>query len=144
MAVLSKLGRYRNHGLLIIRVGLGIMFIYHGLPKLLEGPERWERIGKAMGSLGIHFFPGLWGFLSAVTETIGGVLLMTGLFFRPVCILLLINMIVAVLSLFSRGESFFDASQAIEDAIIFAGLIFVGPGLYSVDKNDSRGMRLDA
>jgi putative oxidoreductase len=133
MAVLSKLGKYKNHGLLIIRLGLGIMFIYHGMPKLLEGPDRWERLGNSMSYLGIHFLPKLWGFLSAITETIGGILLMTGLFFRPVCILLLINMIVAVFSLFSRGESFSDASQAIEDAIIFAGLIFVGPGKYSMD-----------
>src|ERR1700712_3184051 len=113
MGVLSKLEKYRNHGLLIIRIGIGIMFIYYGYPKLLGGPDGWEQLGHSMGSLGIHFFPTLWGFLSAVTETFGGILLMAGLFFRPVCILLLINMIVAIFFIFSKGESFFDASHAI-------------------------------
>jgi putative oxidoreductase len=134
MTLLSNLGKYRNQGLLIIRIGLGIMFLYYGIPKMMGGPERWERLGRSVSSLGIHFLPVLWGFLSAITETVGGLLLMAGLYFRPVCILLLINMIVAVASIFGKGESFFDASHAIEDAIFFAGLIFIGPGLYSLDK----------
>jgi uncharacterized membrane protein YphA (DoxX/SURF4 family) len=38
MAFLNQLGKYKNFGLLILRVGLGVMFIYHGLQKLLGGP----------------------------------------------------------------------------------------------------------
>jgi putative oxidoreductase len=134
MAVLSKLGKYQNYGLLILRIGLGIMFIYHGFPKLSGGPGKWERLGMAMGSVGVHFLPVLWGFLSAATETIGGLLMIFGLFFRPVCMLMLVNLIVAGLFTFNQSGSFFDATHAIEDAITFAGLIFIGPGLYSIDK----------
>jgi putative oxidoreductase len=134
MAVLSKLGKYKNFGLLFLRIGLGIMFIYHGFPKLSGGPAKWERLGAALSSVGIHFLPMLWGFLSAVTETIGGVLMIAGLFFRPVCILMLINLTVAAFFTFGQSGSFSDASHAIEDAITFAGLLFIGPGLYSVDK----------
>ena len=32
MALLSNLGRYRNTGLLILRIGIGTMFILHGYP----------------------------------------------------------------------------------------------------------------
>ena len=126
--------KYRNQGLLIIRVGLGIMFIYHGLPKLMGGPDKWMHLGSAMGYLGIHFLPAFWGFLAAVTETIGGLFLILGLAFRPVCILLVINLIVAAVATYEPGRNFGDAAHAIEDAIMFAGLFFIGPGQYSIDQ----------
>jgi putative oxidoreductase len=133
MPLFSNLGNYKNFGLLIIRVGLGIMFIYHGLPKLLGGPHKWEGLGTATGYAGIHFLPLLWGLLSACTETFGGFLLILGLAFRPVCLLLVINLVIA--ALFTFGQSGLgDAAHAIEDAIMFAGLLFLGPGKYSVDK----------
>ncbi|HAE66424.1 MAG TPA: DoxX family protein, partial [Sphingobacterium sp.] len=34
MAIWNSLGKYRDTGLLILRVGLGVMMIMHGLPKL--------------------------------------------------------------------------------------------------------------
>src|ERR1700753_480185 len=95
MPLLSSLNRYKNLGLLILRIGLGILFIYHGLPKLLGGPENWEKLGTAAGAVGIHFLPIFWGFLCAVTETIGGILVVVGLAFRPACLLMTVNLIVA-------------------------------------------------
>ena len=133
MALFSNLGNYKNFGLLIIRVGLGIMFIYHGFPKLQGGVKTWEMIGGATGVVGIHFWPVVWGLLCALTETVGGCLLIIGLAFRPVCLLLLINLIVAALSGYHNG-GLMDAAHPIEDAIMFAGLLFIGPGKYSVDK----------
>jgi putative oxidoreductase len=135
MAFLSNFGKYKNFGLLIIRVGLGILFIYHGLPKLIGGPVRWEKLGAAAGSVGIHFLPMLWGFLCAITETLGGVLVIVGLAFRPVCLLMVINLIIAAAFTFRLSGNFGDATHAIEDAITFAGLFFLGPGSYSVDKS---------
>ncbi len=134
MAILDKLGNYKNFGLLIIRVGLGIMFIYHGYPKLMGGPKEWTELGGSMKYVGIHFLPVVWGFLAAVTELLGGFLLIIGLAFRPVCILLFINLVVAALTHFGGGGSLGDAAHAIEDAVVFAGLVFIGPGKYSVDK----------
>jgi putative oxidoreductase len=86
MAILSKLGNYKNFGLIIIRVGLGIMFIYHGYPKLTGGEKAWTQLGGSIQYLGIHFLPAAWGLLSAVVETIGGLLLILGFLFRPVCV----------------------------------------------------------
>jgi putative oxidoreductase len=137
MAIFGGLGNYKNFGLLIIRVGLGIMFIYHGFPKLAGGVKTWEMIGGATGNVGIHFWPVFWGLLSACAETFGGFLLIIGLAFRPACLFLLINLIVAALfHLHQTGAmgGLQAAAHAIEDAIVFAGLIFVGPGKYSVDK----------
>lgn len=135
MAFLKTLGQYKDFGLLLIRVGLGILFIYHGLPKLIAGPVRWERLGNAAGAVGIHFLPTFWGLMCAVAETFGGVLVIVGLAFRPVCILLVINLIVAAAFTYHASGNFLDATHAIEDAVVFAGLIFVGPGKYSVDKS---------
>jgi len=132
MALFGNLGNYKNFGLLIIRIGLGIMFIYHGYPKLGGGVKIWGEIGSSTKYVGIHFWPVFWGLMCAVVETFGGFLLILGLAFRPVCLLLLINLIVAVAAQYSGG--LMEASHAIEDGIMFAGLIFVGPGRYSVDK----------
>jgi len=134
MALLSSLSNYKNFGLLIIRAGLGIMFIYHGYPKLLGGIHSWEGLGQSTRYVGIHFLPAVWGLLAALTEVFGGFLLIIGLAFRPVCILLVCTLIVAAASHFGKGGGLGDASNAIEDAVMFAGLLFVGPGKYSVDK----------
>lgn len=137
MALFSTLGNYKNFGLLIIRVGLGIMFIYHGFPKLTGGIKTWESLGAATAAVGVHFWPMIWGLMAALVEAVGGFLLIIGLAFRPVCLLLLIDLIVAALfMLHQKGPDggLLAASHAIEDAIIFAGLLFIGPGKYSADK----------
>lgn len=134
MALLGNLGNYKNFGLLIIRIGLGIMFIYHGYPKLMGGVNSWADLGSSMKYVGIHFWPVVWGLLAAVTECFGGFLLIIGLAFRPVCILIFITLVVAALTHLRTGGGLGDAAHAIEDAVTFAGLIFIGPGKYSVDK----------
>jgi putative oxidoreductase len=134
MAYLSKLNNYRNTGLLIMRVGVGAMMIYHGYPKLLGGPEGWAGLGASTKYVGITFWPVVWGFLAAVVETLGGFFVIIGLAFRPVCLLLLINLVVAAATHLGKGDGLQGAAHAVELAIVFAGLIFVGPGRYSVDK----------
>ncbi|MEX8546891.1 MAG: DoxX family protein [Mucilaginibacter sp.] len=134
MAIFENLGKYKNLGLLLIRIGLGIMFIYHGVPKLAGEPELWEKLGGAMKGVGISFAPAFWGFMAAATETFGGLLLIIGLAFRPVCILLVINLLIAALMHLGKGDGLQGAAHAIEDAIMFLGLLFIGPGIYSVDK----------
>jgi len=118
----------------VIRVGLGLMFIWHGYPKLIGGEKSWVKIGGAVNYVGIHFLPVMWGLLCGIVETVGGAFLVIGFWFRPVCLLLLINLFVAAASQFGQGGGLDDAAHAIEDAVAFAGLLFLGPGKYSVDK----------
>ncbi|MGV8879362.1 MAG: DoxX family protein [Sphingobacteriaceae bacterium] len=134
MAIFSNLFNYRNTGLLLLRIGLGVMFIFHGYPKLLGGPEKWAMIGGAAKHIGIDFMPVFWGFMAAVAETFGGFLLIIGLAFRPICILLIANLIVAASMHLGQEQGLSGASHAIELAIVFTGLLFVGPGKYSMDK----------
>lgn len=134
MALLASLGKYRNTGILIIRLGLGIMFIHHGYPKLLGGPEQWKVLGGSMKYLDITFFPVAWGLMAAAAETFGGFLILIGLAFRPACFLLTFTMAVAATMHLSSGDGLMTASHAIEVGIVFFGLAFIGPGRYSVDK----------
>ena len=134
MALLASLGKYRNTGLLIMRIGLGIMFMYHGYPKLLGEPEQWEGIGGSMKYIGITYLPVIWGLIAAIAETFGGFLILIGLAFRPACILLTFTMAVAATMHLSNGDGLMTASHAIEVGIVFFGLAFIGPGKYSVDK----------
>jgi hypothetical protein len=46
-------------------------------------------------------------------------------------------MVVAAATHFGKGDSLQGAAHAIELAVVFAGLMFVGPGKYSVDKNNN-------
>ena len=49
--------------LLILRVGIGIMFILHGYPKMMGGMEKWIGLGSyGMGSVGVDYFPALGGY----------------------------------------------------------------------------------
>lgn len=134
MAILDNLGKYRNTGLLILRIGIGVLFIIHGFPKLAGGIKGWQGLGGSMKVIGIDFLPVFWGFMAAITETFGGFLLIVGLFFRPACILLVFTMIIASLVHFAKGDGLQGASHAIELGIVFFSLIFIGPGKYSVDK----------
>src|SRR5688572_17598866 len=99
------LAKYRDAGLLFLRLGLGAAFIIHGLPKLAGGPGTWASLGKSMGHLSIDFYPAVWGFLAALTEGIGGVLLILGIFYRPICLMLGFTMVVATLTLTADPKS---------------------------------------
>lgn len=134
MAIFDTLGKYRNTGLLILRIGIGAMMMVHGLPKIMGGPDKWVALGGSMSVIGINFMPVFWGFMAAIAEGLGGFLLLLGLFFRPVNMALVFTMIIAALVHFGKGDGIGGASHAIELGIVFFSLIFIGPGRYSVDK----------
>lgn len=132
--ILRSLTKYRDTGILILRIGIGIMFIYHGFPKLTGGPEKWEKLGMAMNYVGVSFVPVFWGFMAAFAEFFGGIFIILGLFFRPACILLVITMAVASIMHLKKGDGLKVAAHAIESGILFFSLILIGPGKYSIDK----------
>lgn len=129
-----KTDPYKDIGLLILRVGLGIMFMLHGYPKVFGGPEMWAEVGSATQSIGIDFSPVFFGFMAGITELFGGLFLLLGLFFKPALGMLTVVMAVATASHISAGDSFSAVSQSIEIAIVFISLFFIGSGKYSLDR----------
>jgi putative oxidoreductase len=130
-------------GLLLMRIGLGISFMAHGLPKLAAGPEGWTSLGGAMANWGINFAPAFWGFAGAMAEFGGGLLLLLGLFFRPVCVVLVLTMATATMVHLKNGDSFSTLSHALEMGIVFFCLLLIGPGHYSLDFRLSKDQEIN-
>jgi putative oxidoreductase len=129
------MGKYRELGLLLLRLGIGGMFLYHGWPKLLGGPQKWAQLGTAMRYAGVHAVPTFWGLAAALSEFGGGICLILGFCFRPACLLLAVTMGVAANMHLGKGEGLLAASHAIELGFLFLGLLLIGPGRYSVDRD---------
>lgn len=130
----SRLGQWRDVGLLIVRIGVGLSFVGHGWPKVTGGPEKWTRLGGAMADLGVTFAPTFWGAAAAFGEVIGGVLLALGLATRPAAAVLAVTMFVAWASHMVEREAFRDWSHSFEAMCLFVALVLVGPGKWSVDR----------
>lgn len=125
--------RVRDAGILFMRVGMGAMFLGHGVPKLLGGQELWAKLGAAMANVGITFAPTFWGFMAGFAEAVGGLCLILGLLMRPMALMLAFTMAMAALSHHLRGDGFKGWSHATEAGIVFLALVLIGPGRYALD-----------
>jgi len=133
--ILTWLSKYRDAGILFLRIGLGAAFILHGWPKIEGGPETWIKIGSAMKFIGVDFLPVFWGFMAAISETLGGVLIILGFLFRPAAFLLTFTMTIAAVMLYhTTGANFTEWSRPAEMAVIFFSLILIGAGRFSIDR----------
>ena len=119
---------------MILRLGLGIIMFFHGLPKLAGGIEVWNGIGSSMSNFGINFAPQFWGFMAAFAETIGGLFFAMGLFHRLSSFLLSGTMLVALVMHINKGDSFQVYSHALSLLVVFLACIITGPGVYSLDR----------
>lgn len=86
---MQALEKLKPLALLIARIAIGVIFIYHGLPKLTH-PQQWVQNFHHMG------FPGYFAYVAAILEVFGGALLIVGLFTRIAGLLLAGEMAVAL------------------------------------------------
>lgn len=126
-----------NAGLLVIRIGVGLMFVAHGVPKLIAGQETWASLGGAMASFGVTFAPAFWGFMAAFAEAVGGLCLALGVFSRTAAFLMFFTMLVATVMKLKAGlaaeggtlmKAVMGAAHPLELGIVFLGLLITGPG----------------
>ena len=139
----KSLGKYADNIPLILRLGFGLTFVFaHGLPKVLEGPEGWAQTGRAMASLGINFAPTFWGAFACWSELIGGILLLVGLFVRPVAMVLLSILFVAgAQNIINAGSLRGGRAHPVDAATGLIGLVILGAGKYSLDQKVSGAER---
>lgn len=131
---MNKIFKNKDIGRLIIRLGIGVMFMYHGYPKIMGGIDKWESLGAKMEYMGIAFLPVFWGFMAALSEFVGGMLFLTGFKFRWACFFMAFTMAVAVAYHLGSGDGLGKASHAIELGVVFISMLFIGPGAYSIDR----------
>lgn len=127
-----------DFALLVLRMGIGIVFILHGLQAafgMLGGPG----ISGFSGMLGgLGFKPVLvWAYIGAYTELLGGLFLLLGLLTRISVSLIIIFMIVATWKVhWTKG--FFIQSGGFEYNFVIIcaciALLLLGPGKFSIIK----------
>jgi putative oxidoreductase len=117
-------------GLLLLRLAVGIVFLYHGWIKLTS-------IDQTIGffaSIGLSAF---WAYLAALIETLGGIAFILGIFTRYVAVLLAADALIAIFKIhLGNGFSIVDGGYEYVFVLLFVSIaIFVsGAGKYSAAK----------
>ncbi len=123
--------RSTSLGLFILRVILAVVFVAHGGQKLFV--QHLPAVAQSMARLGVPL-PPVAAVVVTLVEFVGGILMLVGLFVRPVALLIAFEMLVAML-LVHRPRGFFN--PGIEYPLVLAcvnlALVFLGAGAWSVD-----------
>lgn len=128
-----------ENGISLIRIGTGILIIMFG--KELFDEAMMNDYTKFLTDVGIPA-PRLMLTLAKLTELIGGVLLVVGLFTRIVVVPLMVTML-TIIWYMSEGN-FFNGGTASTFFLLFLTLLFLGSGTFSLDdvffdkKNESQ------
>jgi putative oxidoreductase len=125
---LNLLNKLQPLALLFLRIALGIIFLYHGYPKLAHPSA------QVHAAFVEHGLPGYFVQVAGIIETFGGGLVLLGLFARWAGLLLAMEMGVAIWKVHSR--SYFAVHEyEFPLALAMASLVLatVGAGLISVD-----------
>src|ERR1700734_4387463 len=127
---MESLEKLKPLALLLLRLGLGIIFVYHGYPKLFTHTRETMQGMAHMG------FPAYFAYIAGVFEFFGGLLLIVGLFTRVAGLLLALEMAVALV----KVHGMISNPMAVENyqfplamAIGSFALAGVGAGLISLD-----------
>ncbi len=120
-----------DYAALVLRIGLGTMFVAHGLLKVL--------VFTLPGTVGFFEsvgFPGFAAYIVTFAEIIGGVLLLAGIAVRAVSIALLPVLLGAVYVHFGAGWLFSNANGGWEYpaflTIASIAQVLLGPGKFAV------------
>ena len=123
----STLDRWSPYALAILRIVAALLFMEHGTQKLFGFP--------APPGSGTPPLMSLFG-IGAILEFVGGLLLLVGLFTRPVAFVLAGEMAVAYW-MFHAPRSFYPVLNGGDASILFCFvfllLVFTGPGALSID-----------
>jgi putative oxidoreductase len=123
-------------GILVLRLGICIMFVAHGLQMAfgLFGGPGVNGFSKMLSGLGF-IWPTLWSYLASYTVLIGGLFLILGIQTRIAAILLLIFILTAAVKV-HLSKGFFLSNGGFEYTFVIAAaclaLILLGAGKYNI------------
>jgi putative oxidoreductase len=127
---MEGLEKLKPLALLLLRVGLGIIFVYHGYPKLFTHTRETMQGMAHMG------FPVYFAYVAGVFEFFGGLMLIAGLFTRIAGLLLAAEMAVALV----KVHGMLSNPMAVENyqfplacAVGAFALAVLGAGMISLD-----------
>src|SRR5215213_10170096 len=122
----GALDRFSPYALAVLRIVSALIFLEHGTQKIFGFPPQ---TGPAPPAFSLFWIGG-------ILEITGGLLLLIGLFTRPVAFLLAGEMAVAYWA-FHAPRNLFPAVNGGDAAIlycfVFLLFVFIGPGAWSVD-----------
>jgi putative oxidoreductase len=124
---LTWLSRWQAHLLAVLRIIAGLLFVEHGLIKLIGFPPGGQPGAQDMGTL-------LW--VAGVIELVTGALVVVGLWTRLAAFVAAGEMAVAYF-MFHAPRGFYPAVNLGEGAILFCFVFLylagAGPGAWSID-----------
>jgi len=131
----TNLEKFRDVAPLLLRIGVGLIFIYAGWGKLtgIEGTQQF------FGNIGIPL-AGLMAWVVALVEFVGGIMVLVGFRIQVPALLLACIMVVAILTTKLGGEDVFRAMRL--DLLLLLtslALVITGSGKYALggDGDDS-------
>ena len=123
------LDKVRPVSLLLLRFGFGVVFVYHGYPKLFSRVEFFQQAFERLG------LPPWLSYVAGIIEFFGGALLLVGLFTRVAALLLATEFLFAMWKVHLREGML--AVPEYEFALLVVGAALVlastGPGPVSLD-----------
>ncbi|CAN5431354.1 hypothetical protein BH10BAC6_BH10BAC6_08020 [soil metagenome] len=117
-----------DHVIVGLRIIVGALLIYHGTSKVFEGFDQMTAELTLRG----WPLPGLQAMLATYVEFAGGVMLMVGLFTRPVLFAIIVEFMI-IYFMFSANDVFAKKEKALIFLVLAIALFLFGPGKLSVD-----------
>ena len=131
---MNSLSKYQSQALAVLRIVTAYLFLLHGTAKLFGVPHVAMFDGlQVMSLMG----------LAGILEVAGGLLLILGLFTRPVAFVLSGQMAVAYfMAHASQGHVLTPILNQGESAVLFCFIflyfVFAGPGAWALDNRSSK------
>jgi putative oxidoreductase len=130
-----NLEKFRDVAPLLLRIGVGLIFIYAGWGKLtgIEGTQQF------FGNVGIPM-AGIMAWVVAVVEFVGGIMVLVGFRIQIPAMLLAFIMVVAILATKLGGEDVFRGMRL--DLLLLLtslALVITGSGKYALGGDGNAG-----
>ena len=125
--LLGAQDRKKDTGLLIMRLAIAAVLLWHSLPKLIGGVPAWKSLGTTLDFINMGLPVSFLGLLSLALETVCSISLVVGYFFRLSNFVLFVLMLLYSINYFNVAyKTLMMWSLALTG--VFLGLVLTGPG----------------